>query len=45
MLDVGLDGSVGCANDWWSEGRVFDPRRVLKYSLVETDHSTVILFR
>ena len=27
-----LDGSVGCAADWWLESRGFDPRRVWHHS-------------
>ena len=43
---AGLCGSVGCASDWRSGGREFDPHRVRQHSFVEIDHeifSTVIL--
>ena len=30
--------SVGCASDWWSGGRGFDPRRVRQHSMVQIDH-------
>ena len=47
LLDIAsLDGSFGCASDWRSGGRGFDPRRGRQHSFVEIDHeifSTVIL--
>ena len=46
MFLADLGGSVGCASDWVSGGRRFDPRRVRKHSFVEIDHelfSTIIL--
>ena len=45
FLPIGLEGSVGSASNWWSEGRVFD-RRVRQNSFIKIDHeifSTVIL--
>ena len=46
ILTIYSSGAVGSASDWWSEGRGFDPRRVLQHSFVEIDHelfSSVIL--
>ena len=45
-IPAGLGGSAGCASDWRSVGRGFDPRRGRQHSFVEIDHeifSTVIL--
>ena len=46
LSSTGLGGSVGCASNWRSGGRGFDPRRGRQHSFVEIDHeifSTVIL--
>ena len=46
IYTAGLGGAVGCASDWRSGGRGFDPRRGRQHSFVEIDHeifSTVIL--
>ena len=45
-IKAGLNGSVGCASDWWSEGYVVDLRWVWQHFLAEIDleiFSTVIL--
>ena len=33
-----VDGSIGCASDWWSGGLVFEPRRLRQHSFVVTDY-------
>ena len=38
---VGLGGSFGCASEWRSGGRGFDPHRVRQHSFVEINHETV----
>ena len=43
---AGLGGAVGCASDWRSGGRGFNPSRGRQHSFTEIDHeilSTVIL--